>query len=417
MFEDKLHCKPLVSIVVLDCNGSHFWDQLLSALAEQSFTNFELIVVENGEPLKLPKRLAFFNISTIRCEENLGFAGGVNRVPLFDLGEFIVLLNNDAIPERDWLEGLVCAAQSDARLGAICSKILFYDRFARVSIEASPFSPREVEGSDDERELGVRVRIPSNAVTPFTCLGTHGLEVEDSGTWVWTKERASMLMPVSGGKLRVSIQSHSSQGGAIATFGVEGDGARTVRLSGGEQELDFEIGPGGVLDVVNNAGSTLKSDWRVAERGLFEEDTASFSSRFEPELCCACSMLIRREAIDGEVFDPEFFAYFEDSDLSLRLKKAGWRLLYEPESVVRHYGSATAGVQSAFQVFHATRNRFWFIANHAPWRVVWRIASGEMLRLGWYGPCLDEEYSLTRLKRETWFGFIKRLWRRLCDCD
>lgn len=49
----------------------------------------------------------------------------------------------------------------------------------------------------------------------------------------------------------------------------------------------------------------------------------------------AC-MLIREKAVGEEIFDPRFFLYFEDVDLCLRLKKAGWKVMYHPEAVAIH---------------------------------------------------------------------------------
>ena len=49
----------------------------------------------------------------------------------------------------------------------------------------------------------------------------------------------------------------------------------------------------------------------------------------------AC-MMIRSEAVGEKIFDERFFLYFEDVDLCVRLKKAGWRIVYHPEVVGVH---------------------------------------------------------------------------------
>jgi cellulose synthase/poly-beta-1,6-N-acetylglucosamine synthase-like glycosyltransferase len=56
-------------------------------------------------------------------------------------------------------------------------------------------------------------------------------------------------------------------------------------------------------------------------------------------------MLLRRSAIEavGDLFDPAFFMYYEDADLSLRLQKSGYTLNYLPAAEVVHewcYNSA-----------------------------------------------------------------------------
>ncbi len=67
----------------------------------------------------------------------------------------------------------------------------------------------------------------------------------------------------------------------------------------------------------------LMSDWDHAD--LREVDWA----------LGAC-MLIRATAVPDEIFDPRFFLYFEDVDLCLRLKRAGWKTVYHPSATARH---------------------------------------------------------------------------------
>jgi len=50
-------------------------------------------------------------------------------------------------------------------------------------------------------------------------------------------------------------------------------------------------------------------------------------------------VLLKREAVmrAGGLFDPRFFLYFEDTDLFIRLRKAGYRLMVEPGAQAVHY--------------------------------------------------------------------------------
>lgn len=59
----------------------------------------------------------------------------------------------------------------------------------------------------------------------------------------------------------------------------------------------------------------------------------------EVENACGASWLIRREAWDAVGgYDEGFFAYNEDNDLSLRVRQAGWRILYTPHAKGWHVG-------------------------------------------------------------------------------
>lgn len=55
------------------------------------------------------------------------------------------------------------------------------------------------------------------------------------------------------------------------------------------------------------------------------------------------AMMIRRSAIKPPLFDPAFFMYFEDSDLSLRLQQTGWQLAMVPEAHLIHEWTHSEG--------------------------------------------------------------------------
>ncbi|AHC73845.1 putative glycosyltransferase [Candidatus Endolissoclinum faulkneri L5] len=73
---------------------------------------------------------------------------------------------------------------------------------------------------------------------------------------------------------------------------------------------------------------------------------------------CATAALYRREAFDMVGgFCERFFCYYEDVDLALRLRRAGWQAVITPWAVVQHVESSSAS--SNFVLRFATRNRVW----------------------------------------------------------
>ncbi len=87
---------------------------------------------------------------------------------------------------------------------------------------------------------------------------------------------------------------------------------------------------------------------------------------------CAAAALYRRDVFLGiGGFDESFFCYFEDSDLSFRLRLAGHRCLYVPGAVVYHMGSVTAGRQSAFTLYYSHRNLVWTYVKNMPSPLLW----------------------------------------------
>jgi GT2 family glycosyltransferase len=84
-----------------------------------------------------------------------------------------------------------------------------------------------------------------------------------------------------------------------------------------------------------------------------------------------CALLVRAELFrEAEVFDERFFLYFEDAELSLRLRRWGHQLLYVPAAKVYH--KAHHKGDTPFTLYYATRNRLLFASVVVPlaWRPV-----------------------------------------------
>ncbi|MBY0359133.1 MAG: glycosyltransferase family 2 protein [Candidatus Obscuribacterales bacterium] len=79
-----------------------------------------------------------------------------------------------------------------------------------------------------------------------------------------------------------------------------------------------------------------------------------------------CNLLIRAQAFrECDGFDEDFFLYFEDTDLSLRLRKLGWQCLLVPKARIEHEGNAsTTGDLSIWRSYYHTRNRLLFFNKH-----------------------------------------------------
>ncbi|MFN3301842.1 MAG: glycosyltransferase family 2 protein [Patescibacteria group bacterium] len=86
---------------------------------------------------------------------------------------------------------------------------------------------------------------------------------------------------------------------------------------------------------------------------------------------CAGAALYKVEAlkdvmIDDEIFDKDFFAYYEDFDLALRLRWTGWESFYCHNSIVYHKRGATGGIRSKFTAYYGTRNQNWNLFKNFP---------------------------------------------------
>ena len=124
--------------------------------------------------------------------------------------------------------------------------------------------------------------------------------------------------------------------------------------------------------LLNNTGVVLLPDDYGADRDL----RADASGRLEPDSVFGFSggaAVLRREAVDAVGgFARRFFLYYEDTDLSWRLRLAGWDIRYEPAAVVHHAHSATVDQTSDRFAFFNERNRLLMLTRCAPARRVVR---------------------------------------------
>ncbi|HEV2590330.1 MAG TPA: glycosyltransferase family 2 protein [Gaiellaceae bacterium] len=80
------------------------------------------------------------------------------------------------------------------------------------------------------------------------------------------------------------------------------------------------------------------------------------------------AMAVSREAVERAGFlDEQLFAYVEDVEWSLRIRRAGFRIVLVPDAVVVHKGSAsTGGSASTTNLYYDTRNTIAVVERHAP---------------------------------------------------
>lgn len=109
-----------VTIVIPNYNGIEFMDECLTRLTNQDYTDFCVIVVDNGSKdgsvettVTYKERL---DLSTICFEKNTGFSVAVNAGIKASKSEYVILLNNDAYVRENFVSELVKKMDSDERI-------------------------------------------------------------------------------------------------------------------------------------------------------------------------------------------------------------------------------------------------------------------------------------------------------------
>lgn len=129
-------------------------------------------------------------------------------------------------------------------------------------------------------------------------------------------------------------------------------------------------------------GMALSADGRAFEEGAGEMQDARSAAAREIFGVCGAACLLRRDLftrLGG--YDERYFAFYEDVDLNVRARIAGWRFAYVPEAVVWHVGNASwlaeAPRPGAWNARLVARNRLATQAKFVPARALPRIAAVE----------------------------------------
>jgi len=114
-------------------------------------------------------------------------------------------------------------------------------------------------------------------------------------------------------------------------------------------------------------------DWNnmiCSHRGVDEVDIGQYNTKKETDFASGCCMLIKKEIVEKiGLFDKKYFMYLEDVDYCLRVKKAGYKIIYQPKAIIWHKNASSSGKPgSTLHNYYLTRNRLIFGMKYASLR-------------------------------------------------
>lgn len=140
-------------------------------------------------------------------------------------------------------------------------------------------------------------------------------------------------------------------------------GAVTARVLLGPRDQDGPRLVNSTGNLVTTRGTGGDRDW-LAPAGSESTDPDVFGF-------CGGAALLRVPALrDAGGFDASLFLYYEDTDVSWRMRGAGWTVRYEPAAVAHHLHAASSDEHSPLFRYYNTRNSLLVFARHAP-AAVW----------------------------------------------
>lgn len=307
---------PKVFIVILNWNRADDTIQCLESVGKMQGANskLEVVLVDNASTDTSVKKIkGFFKKSwpesidykIIVNKENLGFAAGNNEGAKYALNkgaDFIMLLNNDTVVDKNLLKEFLVAAEKYPQAGILSPKIYF------------------AKGFEFHRKR---------------------YEQKDLGRVIW--------------------------------------------YAGGEIDWD-------------NVYAT--------HRGVDEVDKGQYDSAREIDFATGACMFLRAEVIRKVgLFNERYFMYLEDVDLSQRIKKRGWKVMYIPRAFLWHKVAQSSAIGGDLNDYFLTRNRLYFGMKYASARTKLALLK-ESIRLLFSGRRWQKigvrDYYLARLGKGSW---------------
>jgi GT2 family glycosyltransferase len=272
-----------VFVIILNWNRIGDTIDCLKSVKNSNTEGFDLkiLIVDNASTDdSLEKLKEIRDIELISNKINLGFAGGNNvgiKHALKNGADYVIVLNNDTVLEKNSLSILVKTASDNPKAGAISPKIYF--------------------------EKGYEF-----------CKNKY--DEIDKGKVIWYA--------------------------------------------------------GGVIDWKNVYGSG---------RGVDGVDSGLFNRNTDTDFATGTCMLLTKQALEKTgSFDEKYFMYYEDTDISQRLIKMGFRVLYAHDANIWHKVAQSSGIGSNLNDYFITRNRMLFGLKFAPFRAKTALAK-ESLKL------------------------------------
>ncbi len=126
-----MESRERVTVIIPNYNGEKYIEPCLNSLMGQSFDDYSVLVIDNGSsdssPLVIEKN--FPEVRLLRFKKNRGFAAAVNEGIRRAEGKYVILLNNDTVVNKNFIEKLYKAIDNSKSVFACQARMVsLYDR-------------------------------------------------------------------------------------------------------------------------------------------------------------------------------------------------------------------------------------------------------------------------------------------------
>ena len=116
-------------------------------------------------------------------------------------------------------------------------------------------------------------------------------------------------------------------------------------------------------ELIQYAGYTPMSHWTIRNNsiGYHQKDDGRFDEARETASVHGAAMMVPKTVLDKVGMMTEiYFLYYEEHDWAEMVKKAGYKIYYQPKSYILHKESVSTGKFSPLKTYYISRNRILF---------------------------------------------------------
>lgn len=360
---------PKITIITVNYNGKEILKEFLESVDKLIYPKglLDVVVVDNNSSdgsVPYIKKIAP-SVKVIKSKKNLGFGGGNNLGIKAAKGDFLFLVNNDTVIDPDCLLGFNdCYRRWSAvdKIGAVSAKLVLIDKYIPITLQ-NAFLHDYIYSK--RRDYGVNK-------APYIIKRYAG-EGDPERVYLPVNYRTE-------GQLNFElIVKNPGEPSGVASVGKNYSNKINYLKHENFKKLNFRLSKKEteecLLDLVQNAGSYVFRDGYGRDRGsliiggkqYYEEDYGQYNKEEKINAFCGAGVFINKKALNNTGgFDESFFMYYEDSDLSFRLKEAGWGIIYCPKAKIRHIHAASSKEWSSSFIYNVERSRLLFVGKHWP---------------------------------------------------
>lgn len=367
------------AIITVNYNGGEMTCDTVRSLIKETTGSYHLIMVDNGSTDGVAAKLKqeFPQIIVLENPENLGFGGGNNTGIEYALAkgyEYICLVNNDIFFTPNWLEGLEAFLDNDSsrKIGAVNPLILFSHDYYLVPMEISHLMVFFYSQMEKRLMLNnLHAFINSNRRFP------HNYKENIGGKdFIRPQSRKfKMVFPANESQNNFEFQVYDpfysgfniNSGDKVIHSGAFIEpflrklraklmpfaytSAKTVRIKVSEFVAANGLKP---QKLINSFGGVQIKGHLPIDNLYTQELRHTPENPKEVDYFHAATVLIRADVFSKiGLFDRDYFMYYEDADLSMRVRKAGYQIWATPESHILHREGGTSSEKTTGFMTHS----------------------------------------------------------------